>query len=175
MAKLRKMLGDVFGPGSTALRELIDTQRKETLVNWAVDYAEAHYLPVYQKACPEDERLTELIGACREVNAGTRNLKEVKPMLKEGQAIAKELEDAPAAQAASRAVATACSTIQNLPGTLGFTFYGAAAAAYDRLGLAEKKEVYDAFAEEEMQRILKSLQEAAVPGETDPVKIKWNC
>jgi len=36
------------------LMRLIETQSKETLVNWAVDYAEANFLPIYVKQYPLD-------------------------------------------------------------------------------------------------------------------------
>jgi hypothetical protein len=34
---LRKMLGDVNSPSAVALRELIDTQSKETIRKWCLD------------------------------------------------------------------------------------------------------------------------------------------
>jgi len=38
--KPRKMLDDVNAPSTVALRNLIDTQSKETIRNWCLDYAE---------------------------------------------------------------------------------------------------------------------------------------
>ena len=38
------------------LMRLIETQSKESLVNWAVGYAEANFLPIYTKHYPEDHR-----------------------------------------------------------------------------------------------------------------------
>lgn len=37
--KLRKMLGDVNAPSTTVLMNLIDTQNRETICNWCIDYA----------------------------------------------------------------------------------------------------------------------------------------
>jgi len=39
--KPRKMLGDVNAPYAVALRDLIDTQSKETIRNWCLDYTYA--------------------------------------------------------------------------------------------------------------------------------------
>lgn len=38
--KMRKMLGDVNSPSCVALRELIDTQSKDTIRKWCLEYAE---------------------------------------------------------------------------------------------------------------------------------------
>lgn len=39
--KLRKTLGDVTSPSVLALKDLFDTQGKETIRKWCLDYAEA--------------------------------------------------------------------------------------------------------------------------------------
>ena len=175
MAKLRKMLGSIDDPSIVAMMRLIETQSKATLVKWSVDYADQHFLGIYEKAYADDSRLRDIISAVRDYQEGTKTLKEVKPIVKEANQIAKEAEDDPAAQAAARAIATACSTIQTPTGALGFTFYGAAAAVYDQAGLEEGQAVYDAMAAKELERILGLLQEAVIPGEENPVKINWNC
>ena len=54
--KLRKMLGDVNSPSAVALRELIDTQSKETIRKWCLDYAEDNILPIFEGHCPGDNR-----------------------------------------------------------------------------------------------------------------------
>lgn len=175
MAKLRKMLGSIEDPSIIAMMGLIETQSKETLIKWSVTYAREHFLGIYEKAYGDDSRLRHIISAVQEYQEGKKTLKEVKPIVKEANLIAKEAEGSPAAQAAARAIATACSTIQSPTGALGFTFYGAAAVVYDQAGLEERQAVYDAMAAKELERILGSLQEAAVPDEENPVKINWNC
>ena len=65
--------------------------------------------------------------------------------------------------------------MQTPTNALGFTFYGAAAAAYDQAGTEESPEIYDALAEKELAAILASLQSAAVENEPNPVKVDWNC
>lgn len=175
MAKLRKMLGRVDEPNIIELMAVIETQSKETLSGWALDWAENSFLAIYEKYYAEDFRLRNLISACRECLKGDRPLKEVKPLLKEGRETAKEAEGNPTAQAAARAIATACAVPQTVTNALGFTFYGAAALVYDRAGLEEKPEIYDKMATEELGEMLDSLKAVSVADEQNPVKVKWHC
>ena len=46
MPKLRKMLGSADHPTVQKLMRLIETQNKQTLAAWAVDYVAAHDLPI---------------------------------------------------------------------------------------------------------------------------------
>ena len=78
-------------------------------------------------------------------------------------------------QAAARAIAVACAVAQTPTNALGFLFYGAAAAAYDQLGLAQKQDSYDQAATQELAEALQSLQECAAEHEENPAKIDWNC
>ena len=179
MAKLRKMLGSLDDPSVVALMRLIETQSRETLAKWAADYAQTHYLPIYEKAFPEEGGLRETLTACKKCAAGEIRLTELKPLVKAARetasSLAKSTDVSPAVQAAARAVATACAAMQTPTNALGFTFYGAAAAAYDRAGTEERPEVYDALAEKELVAILASLQSAAIENEQNPVKVNWNC
>ena len=54
--KYRRMLSNWQAEPIIGLMRLIETQSKETLVNWAVGYAEANFLPLYTKYYPEDHR-----------------------------------------------------------------------------------------------------------------------
>ena len=174
MAKLRKMMGSLEDPSVKGLMDLIETQSKETLAKWAVDCAEKDFIGIYEKEYVGDDRLRHVAAAVKEVLEGTKKLKDIKPLLREAAQIAKETE-APAAQAAARAAAVACAVLQTPTNALGFTFYGAAAVVYDKAGLEEKQEVYDAMASAELKRLLESLEKAAIKEEPNPVKIKWNC
>ena len=171
---LRKMLGDIQSKECTALMRLIETQSRQTLAQWAVTYAEANYLPVFQKGYPKDTQMQETIALCKSCLAGEIKLAELKPALKECRQAAAGTEGA-AEQAAARAVATACAAIQTPTNTFGFLLYGASAAAYDNAGLEEERDVYDALASAELKRALASLEATAVAGEPNPVKIKWSC
>ena len=175
MAKLRKMLGRVDEPNIVELMAVIETQSRETLSAWALDWAENHFLEIYEKYDAEDLRLRSLVDVCRECLEGERPLKEIKPFLKEAREAAKAAEKNPVAQAAARAVATAFAVPQTATNALGFTFYGAAALVYDAIGTEEKPEVYDRMATEKLGRMLESLKSVSVADEKNPVKVKWHC
>lgn len=52
---------------------------------------------------------------------------------------------------------------------------GAAAIAYDRVGLEEKPEVYDGIAAQECEKMEAALRAVAVEDEPNPAKINWYC
>jgi hypothetical protein len=174
MAKLRKMLGDIYSPECTALMRLIETQSKNTLAAWAAAYAREKYLPIYKKAFPDDARLDEALDGCDAYLAGGLKLTELKPLLKRARELASGVKD-PAAQAAARAVAVACATVSTPTNSFGFLLYGAAAAAYDEVGFDKTAQEYDAIASRELNAALESLKSVAVSDEPNPAKIDWNC
>lgn len=171
----RRMLGDVFSPECTALRELIQTQSKQTLAAWATAYAKAHYLPVYEAQRPQDTRLRAGVIRTEECLSGKLKPAEIKPDLKALRELGATLAAEPVAQAAARAVSAACATVSTPTNALGFLFYGAAAVAYNAVGLAKSPETYDELATQELERALASLAQVAVPDEKKPAKIDWHC
>ena len=175
MAALRKMLGSVQEEGVVALMRLIETQSKQTLAKWAAEYVEEHYLPILRKREIEDTRLTEAIVTVKKCIRKEIPLKEARKIFAEARKAGQEITEHPAAQAAARAIGTACAVLLTPTNALGFVFYGAAACAYEAAGLKETAETYDQLASEEIKRILASLQAAAVPDEENPVKVDWNC
>ena len=175
MAKLRKMLGDINQPEVVRLMRLIETQSKETLAQWAADCVQERYLAVFEKSRPGDSRPAAAIGAVRACISGEMKAAALKQPLAEAVQAAKDAEGFPAAQAAARAISTACAVLRTPTNALGFTFYGAAAAAYDQAGLQEKPEIYDALATKELQALIELLEKAMIPDERNPAKINWNC
>ena len=175
MSKLRKTLGNIHSPECIALMRLIETQHERTLIAWAVEYVKNNYLRIYETERPGDLRLSKVIGACEEYLKGSLNRNEIKPILREAGAIAREVADHPTAQAAARAISTACATINTPTNALGFLFYGAAAAAYAQAGLSQTSEVYDELASAELKKAWNALQRISIPDEPHPVKICWNC
>jgi len=174
--KLRKMLGAADSPYILSLMHLIETQSKATIAAWCMDYAEAHILPIFEKHCPKDERPRSAILAARDWFEGKKKLPEVKnTILNECHAAARELDDNPAAQAAARACGQASACFHTPTHSLGLAFYGAAAIAYDRMGLDESAEVYDLIAAEECAKMEATLRAIAVENEPNPAKINWNC
>lgn len=175
MPKLRKMFGDIHSPECVNLMRLIETQSKTTLAAWAVGYAKKHYLELYEAECPGDLRLRDTIAACEAYFNGIKQQNEIKPLIRQAGQIARDRAEQPTAQAAARAVSTACAAIQTPTNALGFLFYGAAASAYSQAGLRQEAGVYDEFATIEFKNALDDLKQAAVPDEPCPAKINWNC
>lgn len=170
MPKPRKMLGKADSPSCLAMMRLIETQSRPTLARWAIGYATERCLPLYEAARPGETALRQLSAAC----AAGPDAKAVKPQIREAAALARTETD-PIAQAAAKAIATACAVWQTPTNALGFLFYAAAAIVYAREGLAHPAAYYDAPAEAVWQEALASLQAAAIPNEPNPVQVNWNC
>ena len=175
MAKLRKMLGAADSPYILSLMSLIETQSKTTIGDWCVDYAEKYILNIYEKAFPEDDRLRLAVEAYRSYRKGELKLPELKKAAALTVQAAKEAEKNPAAQAAARTIGQAIGAVYTPTHSLGLAFYGAAAIAYDRVGLEEKPEVYDRIAAQEGARMEEALRACMVENEKKPAKIKWYC
>ena len=171
---LRKMLGSADHPEIIRLMRLIETQSKATLARFSADYAEAHYLPITDALLPEEARLRDALAAVRAHMDGAP-LSAVKAAVKEARAAAQALTKFPVAQAAARAIATACGVAVTPTNALGFTFYGAAAIAYHTAGTEADRAVHDSLADQELARIRTALEAACIPDEPDPVKVDWGC
>lgn len=175
MAKLRKMLGAADSPYILSLMSLIETQSKTTIGDWCVDYAEKYILNIYEKAFPEDDRLRLAVEAYRSYRKGELKLPELKKAVALTVQAGKEAEKNPAAQAAARTIGQAIGAVYTPTHSLGLAFYGAAAIAYDRVGLEEKPEVYDQIAAQECAKMEEALRACMVENEKNPAKIKWYC
>ena len=174
--KLRKLLGDVNSPVCVELRNLIDTQSKDTIRAWCLAYAENKILPIFEKHCPGDSRPRNAVNAAHDYLDGKVKFPVVKDIiLKECHAAARELDANPAAQAAARAVGQGSAVVHTLTHSLGIYFYGAAAVAYDRIGLDATDEAYAVIAEEVCLDCIDALLAVAVENEPNPAKLKWNC
>ena len=174
--KLRKMLGDVYSPSAVALRNLIDTQSKDTIREWCLSYARSKVLPIFEKHCPGDERPRNAVNAARDYLDGKVKFPAVKNIiLNECHAAARELDANPTAQAAARAVGQGSAVVHTLTHSLGLFFYAAAAVAYDRVGLDADDETYAQIAEEVCLDYTAALRAVAIENEPNPAKLKWNC
>lgn len=175
MAKLRKMLGAADSPYIVSLMRLIETQSKATIASWCLDYAEESMLPIYKKSYPDDTRPELALNAARDWLDGKLKLPVVRALILDVHAAARQAEGNPAAQAAARALGQAASVVHVATHSLGLAFYGAAAVAYDRVGLNESPQVYDSIAAEECAKLEAALRAIAVENEENPAKINWNC
>jgi hypothetical protein len=173
---LRKTLGSVDAPHIVSLMRLIDTQSKATIAEWCLDYSETEILPVFERRRPRDDRPRRALQASRDWFEGKKKLVEVKSViLRECHAAARELDRDPAAQAAARACGQAAACFHTPTHSLGLAFYGAAAVAYDRIGLDGTAETYDAIAAEECAKLEAALRAVAIPDEPNPATLNWNC
>lgn len=174
--KLRKMLGQADWPEVAALMALIDSQSKATICNWCIGYAQENILPIFQRRCPDDPRPKAALAAARDYLDGKVKFPIVKDIiLNQCHAAARELEHDPVAQAAARACGQGSAVVHTLSHSLGLYFYGAAAVAYERLGLDAADEAYGAVAREVCAHLTAALQAVAIPDEPNRVKIKWRC
>jgi hypothetical protein len=170
------MLGDVYAPYCVELRNLIDTQSKDTIRKWCLGYAEDKILPLFETHCPSDGRPRNAVIAANDYLDGKVKFPVVKNIiLNECHAAARELDANPIAQAAARAVGQGTSVVHTLTHSLGMYFYAAAAVAYDRVGLEANDDVYTQIAEEVCQDYADALRAVAVENEPNPAKLKWNC
>lgn len=175
MPKPRKMLGDWRAPYIQSLMRLIETQSKTTIANWCIDYAEENILTIFEKSFPDDDRPRKALSAARDWLDGKIKLPAAKKYILDAHAAARDAETSPAAQAAARTVGQAAASIHSASHSLGLAFYGAAAIAYDRVGVNEKPEVYEKITAEECARQEAALRAVAVDNEPNPAKINWNC
>ena len=175
MKKYRKMLSNWQAEPIRGLMRLIETQSKETLVNWAVGYAEANFIPIYAKHYPEDQRPQLALEYARKWLRKEVKLPEAKQYIRACHEAANEAEEFPAAQAAARAIGQAASSIHSAMHSLGLALYGGVAVAYDQLGMDVPWAEHEAYALQECEKMLSALQAVAIPDEPNPVKVKWFC
>lgn len=157
------------------LMRLIETQSKETLINWAVDYAETAFLPIYEKHFPDDQRPQLALEYARKWLRKEVKLPEAKKYILACHEAANEVVENPAAQAAARAIGQAASSIHSAMHSLGLALYGGVAIAYDQLGIDKPWAEHEAFALKECEKMLAALQAVAIPDDPNPVKVKWFC
>jgi hypothetical protein len=176
MLKARKMLSDWKAPYIQSLMKLIETQSKETLAHWAVDYAEQVLLPLWSKNYHQNDlRPQNALNAAREWLLGTIKLPQAKAAILECHSAAREAEGNAVAQAAARAIGQSASTIHSARHCIGLAFYGALAVAYGQLGTAAPWDQIEQCAAEECGCMEAALRAVAVENEPNPAKIDWKC
>lgn len=170
------MLGKYNDEHIIELMKLIETQSKETIAKWCLDYAEKEILPIYNKYYPNDNRPKMALDASRDWFKGLKKLPEVKDIiLNVCHQAAREAEDNPAAQAAARTLGQATACFHTPTHSLGLAFYGGAAIAYEQLGLEATNDEYEKVARNEVLKMAEALKKVAVENEPNRAKIKWYC
>jgi len=175
MPKYRKMLNNWQDPYIMRLLRLIETQSKETITNWCVNYAEKRLLPIYEAEREGDTRPHAAIAVARRWQAGAIKLPQAKKIIQDCQQAAREAEDNPIAQAAAKTIFQCAGTIHTPTHSAGLIFCGALAVAYAELGIDTAWDKLLAAAEAEIGKMESALRDIAVEDEPNPAKIKWNC
>ena len=173
MLKLQKTIGNFDCPQIRSLAQLAETQSKRTLCLWSIDYAEANLLPVFERGFPEDTRPREALANARGWLEGRVTFADAKDTNNGAHNAATAADGHPAAQAAARAIAHASLTIHVSAHCMGIAFYGAAALAYDQLGLNAAEQEYLLIAQQAWMEMENSLRKIAVEHEQNPAKLKW--
>lgn len=180
MTKRRKMLSDMNAQCIQSLKHLIETQNKNTLTTWALDYSQEILLPLFNSCIkrdnkPADSRPYDAIMAAKAWLSGQIKLPEGKAAILRCHESARENENSAAAQAAARAIGQCASTIHSARHCLGLALYGALAIAYDQLGEDAKWEELEQAAAVECANMQSALERIAVANEVKPAKIIWHC
>jgi len=173
--KYRKMLTDWDAPYIQSIVAIVETQSKQTLANWCIDYAHEKLLPIYEAEYPGDFRTHNAIDAAREWLAGNIKLPQAKKIILECHAAAREADGTPAAQAAARAIGQCSSTIHSAGHCVGLPLYGSLAVAYGLAGSEAGWDLLEQFAIEECGRMEAALRTVAVENEPNPAKLTWKC
>lgn len=175
MAKYRKMLNNWNADYIQSLVKLIETQSKTTLVQWSLTYAEDIFLPIWKSLNPSDNRPQKAIEMAKEWVLGKVKLPEVKKIILECHAAARENEDNPTAQAIARAIGQACSTIHSARHCIGLPLYGALGIAYYKCGLDKSYVDLEKVAARECFEMEMALKNISVIDEPNKANISWKC
>lgn len=175
MGKARKMLTNWESPAMQGLIAQIETQSKETLTQWVLDEATNYLLPLWHRTFPEDMRPDLAIQGARDWLAGKVKLTQVKPLILQCHAAAREAEGSLIAQGAARAIGQCASTIHSPRHCIGLPLYGALALARDVLGPDADWRALEEASEKICEGMLDSLKQHSVEEEPHPAQIQWHC
>ena len=171
----RKILGTHDAPYFDELKELISSQSRDTLLTWVIDFVEKTVLPIYEtRTEARDDRPRAAITDARRARLYQDfSARYIKPKVMLAHQAAREAEDDPATQAAARTVAFASSCVYELGHTLAVAYYGAAAYAYDKLGVDANPEDLEALAKEYVVMYTQALAAIAETEVEEPSAIDW--
>ena len=169
------MLNDVNADYIQSFMRLIETQSKETIAKWCVDYAEENILPLWVKNFPNDTRPRDALIAARDYLNDKIKLADAKKQISQCRTATREADSSHIAQGAARTIDVAASTIHNPAGSIAIAFYGGLTIAYNKKGLDAPWEELEQAAIEECVKMRESFAEIMVVDEPNPAKIEWGC
>ena len=175
MPKLRKMLNDVNADYIQELMKLIESQSKETIALWCINYATEHFLPIWQQEKPNDTRPLNALNAAKSYLDGNIKLTEAKKEIMLCRTAARETVDNHIAHGIARTIDAAASTIHNPAGSISIAFYGALTLAYHYHGLDASWEILEQAAISECHKMIASFKKISIENEPNPAKITWGC
>ena len=170
----RKMLSNWQSPAIQSLLPLIESQSKETLLTWVLDYVDRHLLPLYQAYVSNDDRPNNAILAARAWVKKEIKLPQAKVAILACHEAAKEATH-PVAMAAARAIGQSASTIHSARHCIGLVLYGALAISYHHLGLDAAWKTIEGHADTIIEDMKKALLAISKPDESHPSRIDWFC
>lgn len=173
MAKHRAFLLGWSEPCVRSLTGALETQSKDTIVKWSLDYAERRVLPVYEAAFPADGRARAALEAAHGYLAGGITLRDAKAdAYRNCRDAARDAEGLPAARSAALACGQAALTVHTPLHAIGMVFYGTAALAYARSGSGASGEVCG-IAAAECAAAEASLRAVSVLNGARPARLRW--
>lgn len=174
MTRYRKMLADWQAPYLQSLIALIETQSKETLVRWVIDYCELRLVPVWKATNDKDQRPQMALHLARLWMDKKVKLNEVKQAIYACHNAAKE-EVQPGLVAIARAIAQSASTVHSPRHCIGLALYGSLGLAYHALGTDVSFDELEKYAGIICQDMQTELEKIAITDEKNIAKMTWRC
>lgn len=175
MKKLNKTFGDVNSKECEEFRLQVETQSRETIGRWALNFFKNRYFVRVDESLENREVIENLILSFEKLLNKDIKLAEHKEKIKEATDVARHLEGKIIDQSIFRMASTCCSSFHNPTSSMGFMFYASAFMAYSELGLEEKRENYEKIATREFLIANEDFRKIMVKDEKNIAKIRWNC
>lgn len=172
---VRKMLGRHDMPCIERLMRQVEKQSKTTIAHFAFDFVRDRFIPFYEERFGNDLRLDKGLAATSNYLSTGTGFKEAKAAILDVHAAAREADGDPVKQAVLRAIGQGLSAIHTPTHVLGIVFYGAAALAYDSLGIGADKAEYDHVVETLANEVSTALADVSVDNEENPCMPEWYC
>lgn len=174
MGSLRNMICNSESESVKKLMALMETQNEKTLGKWNLDMIRYVYMPILRKYQLDMDWVELGLEKGEAYLAKAISQKQWRTYFREIDKKHDGVKQQPSL-ALIRATIQAFRSLDTPTAGLGQLFYGAAALAYDELGIYETKEIYDVYGERFILKNLMELEKISIADEKNPVKINWYC